>query len=254
VTTPQSPEAFQYVYGIIRTDARVPDDLTGLDDKPVSVVSHGRCAALVSELKRERPLGDRADLIAHQRVLDAFVASDVEILPFRFGAALNSREAVERELLTENGERLAQALDHLEGRQELRVKGSYVQDAVLREVMAEDPQVAELNERLRTIPADAADAVYYDRLRLGELVAQSVKRRRDHDGARLLEILSPAATAVVPHTPVREEDVLDASFLIEREKLPEFQQAVEKLSQDHQDRIQLRLIGPLPPYDFVPEQ
>lgn len=254
MTTPQSPEAFQYVYGITRADAAIPEDLTGLDDKPVSMVSHGRCAALVSELNRERPLGDRADLMAHQRVLNAFVAADTEILPFRFGAALNSREAVERELLAENGERLTEALDSLEGHQELRVKGTYVQEAVLREVMAEEPQVAKLNERLRNVPADAADAVHYERIQLGQMVAEAVKRRRDQEGARLLEALSPVAAAAVPHTPVREEDVLDASFLVERGKLAEFQQAVEKLVQDHQDRIQLRLIGPLPPYDFVPEE
>lgn len=251
MTAPQPPETFQYVYGVIRAGTRVPDGLNGLDDKSVSAVSHGRCAALVSELKREGPLGDRADLAAHHHVLDAFVSADIGILPFRFGAVLNSREAVERELLAENGERLAQTLDRLEGRREIRVKGVYVKDAVLREVMAEEPQVAKLNERLRGIPAEAA---HYDRIRLGELVAESVKHRRDHDAARLLEILTPAATAVAPHTPVREEDVLDASFLVEREKLPDFQQAVEKLGHAHQDRIQLRLIGPLPPYDFVPEE
>ena len=254
MTTPQTHGTPQYIYGIIRTDAPVPNDLTGLDDQPVSVVPHGQCAALVSELTQERPLGERADLIAHQRVLDAFVSSRLEVLPFRFGAVLNSRDAVEKELLAENGERLGQVLEQLKGRQELRVKGTYVEDAVLREVMAEEPQVAQLNQRLREIPADAADAAYYDRVRLGEMVAESIKRRRDQDGTRLLESLTPAATAVVPHTPVREEDVLDASFLVDQEKLSEFEQAVNKLTADHQGRIRLRLIGPLPPYDFVPEK
>jgi hypothetical protein len=254
VTTPQTSGAPQYVYGVISADAPTPSDLTGLEDQPVSVVTHGKCAALVSDLTQQRPLGERADLLAHQRVLDAFVSAGVGVLPFRFGAALNSREAVEKELLAENGERLAQVLDHLEGRQEMRVKGTYVQDAILREVMTEEPQIAELNEQVRGVPEDAAEAVYYDRVRLGELVAQSVKRHRDDDGARLLDSLSPAAAAVVAHTPVREEDVLDASFLVEREKLAEFQQAVDKLAQDHHDRINLRLIGPLPPYDFVPEE
>lgn len=253
MTTPQSTGTIQYVYGVINADASVPDNLTGLDDRPVSVVSHGRCAAIVSELD-PRPLGERADLVAHQRVLDAFVAADVGIMPFRFGAALNSREAVEKELLADNGERLAQALDQLAGHKELRVKGTYVEDTILREVLTEEPEVAELNERLRSIPDDAADAAHYDRIRLGELVAESVKRRRDQDGTALLDTLAQTAKAVVAHTPVREEDVLDASFLVDQRKLAEFQQAVEKLGQEHQDRLQLRLVGPLPPYDFVPEE
>lgn len=254
MTTPQTSGVPQYVYGIVRVDAPAPNDLTGLDDQPVAVVSHGRCAALVSDLTQERPLGQRADLLAHQRVLDAFVAAGVDVLPFRFGSALSGRDAVEKELLTENGERLARALDQLSGRQEMRVKGTYVEDAILREVITQEPQIAELNERIRSVPEDAADAVYPDRVRLGELVSQSIKRRRDQDGADLLDNLAPAAAAVVPHTPVREEDVLDASFLVERDKMADFQRAVDKLAQDHRDRITLRLVGPLPPYDFVPEE
>ncbi|GLY82200.1 GvpL/GvpF family gas vesicle protein [Actinoallomurus iriomotensis] len=254
MTTPQTSGATQYVYGIIRADASIPDDLTGVDDQPVSLVAHGPCAALVSDLAQQRPLGERADLLAHQRVLDVFVSAGVDILPFRFGAALGSREAVEKELLTENGERLSQVLDGLKGRQELRVKATYVQEAILREVMTEEPEVAELNERVRNVPEDASDAVYYDRVRLGELVAQSVKRRRDEEGARLLDGLAPAASAVAAHPPVREEDVLDASFLVERGKLADFQRAVDALAGDTEGRLTLRLVGPLPPYSFVPEE
>ncbi|WP_329259814.1 GvpL/GvpF family gas vesicle protein [Actinoallomurus sp. NBC_01490] len=254
MTTPQTSAATQYVYGIIRADASVPDDLTGLDGQPVSVVAHGPCAALVSELAQQRPLGERADLLAHQRVLDVFVSAGVDILPSRFGAALGSRDAVEKELLAENGERLSQVLDRLTGRQEVRVKGTYVQEAILREVVAEEPEVAELNERVRNVPEDASDAVYYDRVRLGELVAQSVKRRRDEEGARLLESLAPAAAAVAAHAPVREEDVIDASFLVDRAKLADFQRTVDALAGEHQGRVTLRLVGPLPPYSFVPEE
>lgn len=254
MTSPQSSDAAHYVYGIVRADAPAPKDLTGLDDQPVAVVSQGGCAAIVSTLTQQRPLGERADLLAHQRVLDTYVSAGVDILPFRFGAVLGGREAVERDLLEESGERLTQVLDQLQGRQEMRVKGTYVEDAILREVMTEEPEIAELNERVRGVPEDAADAAYYDRVRLGELVAESVKRRRDEEGARLLDELAPAAAAVVAHTPVREEDVLDASFLVEQGKLAEFQETVQRLAQDRQDRLTLRLIGPLPPYDFVPEE
>lgn len=254
MTTPEPHKTPQYIYGIVRVDAAVPDGLTGLDDQPVAMVSHKQCAALVSDVAQDRPLGERADLVAHQKVLDAFVAAGITVVPFRFGAAVSSRKAVEEDLLAESGERLAQILEQLEGRHELRVKGTYVEDAVLREVMTEEPQVAELNQRLRGIPDDAADAAYYDRVRLGEMVAESIKRRRENDGARLLEHITPMATAVVPHVPAREEDVLDASFLVDRERLKEFEQAVNKLAQDCQDRIRIRLIGPLPPYDFVPEK
>ncbi|WP_131736823.1 GvpL/GvpF family gas vesicle protein [Actinomadura roseirufa] len=257
MTTPQTPETSavpQYVYGVTRAGARLPEDVTGLDDQPVTLAGDGgRCAAVISDLPRERALGERADLVAHQRVLNTLLDAGLVVLPFRFGAALADRAAVEKELLADNAERLGQVLDQLEGRLEMRVKATYVQDAVLREIMTGEPEIAELGARLREVPADAADAVYYDRVRLGELIAQAMERLRERDGQGLLEAVAPSAEAFVRKTPAREEDVLDASFLVQADRRAEFEQAVDKLGETHGERIKVRLIGPLPPYDFVPE-
>ncbi|MFD0690137.1 GvpL/GvpF family gas vesicle protein [Actinomadura fibrosa] len=248
MTTPQ------YVYGVTRADATLPEDVTGLDDKPVELVADGgRCAAVVSELPQGRALGERADLVAHQRVLNALMDAGVVVVPFRFGAALADRGAVEKELLADNSERLGQVLDQLDGRVELRLKATYVQDAVLREIMTGEPEIAELAARLREVPADAADAVYYDRVRLGELIAQAMERRREHDGQALLEAVSSKSEAFVRKSPAREEDVLDVSFLVPNDRREELEKAVDELGEQHGERIRIRLIGPLPPYDFVPE-
>ncbi|MBO2450719.1 GvpL/GvpF family gas vesicle protein [Actinomadura barringtoniae] len=242
-----------YIYGVARAGTDVPGDAKGLDGHPVELVAHGDVAAVVSELPAGRPLGERADLMAYQQVLEALLVAGAVVLPFRFGAALNSREAVEQELLAGNAGRFKEILDQLEGRLEMRLKGTYVQENVLREVMQQEPAIAELNERVRDVPPDAADAAYYDRVRLGELIAQALDARREGDARALLEPLAPAAVAVSAKTPAREEDVVDAAFLIDRAKQDDFVQAVEELGQAHAGRIQLRLIGPLPPYDFVPE-
>ncbi|MCP9964498.1 GvpL/GvpF family gas vesicle protein [Actinomadura madurae] len=105
MTTPQTPGGSgdrvpQYVYGVVRSDAALPQDVAGLDDRPVSLVQDGGvCAAVVSDLPQGRALGERADLVAHQRVLNALVDAGTAVLPFRFGAALSDRDAVEKELL-----------------------------------------------------------------------------------------------------------------------------------------------------------
>lgn len=260
MTTPQPPAAGtgdrapQYVYGVTRADAAPPGDLTGLDDKPVALVTDGgRIAAVVSDLPTGRPLGERADLLAHQRVLTALLDAGTPVVPFRFGAALTDRDAVRTELLEPNTDRLAAVLDDLDGRVELRLKATYVQDTVLREIMQDEPEVAALAARLREIPPDATDAVYYDRVRLGELIAQAMQRRREDEGRALLDAAAPAAEAVVAKEPAREEDVLDASFLVDTARRAEFERAVDKLAESCADRIKVRVIGPLPPYDFVPE-
>ncbi|WP_051467853.1 GvpL/GvpF family gas vesicle protein [Actinomadura oligospora] len=243
----------QYVYGVTRADAAPPNGLTGLDDLPVRVVAHGRIAALSSDLPSGRPLGERADLMAHQRVLQTLVDAGTPVLPFRFGAALADADAVRGELLENNADRLTAALDRVDGRVAVRVKATYEEDAVLREVIEDDPEIAELSARLRAVPEDAADAVHFDRVRLGEMIVQVLRDRRERDGTRLLSALAPFAESAVAHEPVREEDVVDASFLVGEAQRDGFQKAVDDLVEENRDRIRLRLVGPLPPYDFVPE-
>ncbi|GAA2440164.1 GvpL/GvpF family gas vesicle protein [Actinomadura vinacea] len=254
MTSPNTTQtAARYVYGVTRAAAALPDGLTGLDGRPVTLITHEGCAAVTSDLPVGRPLGERADLLAHEHVLEALLATGTVVVPFRFGAALAGPEAVEKELLAANAERLTQILDRLDGRLEVRVRGTYVQDALLREVMNDDPQIADLNDRLRRIPADAADAAYYDRVRLGEMIARSLEQRREADGQALLEALAPAAHDLVRKPPAREDDVMDAAFLVDADRREDFERAVRDTGAAHADRITLRLIGPLPPYDFVPE-
>jgi hypothetical protein len=248
---PDAGQVPQYVYGVTRPGRAVPDGLTGVQDRPVGLVEHGRCAAITSDLAVRRPLGERADLVAHEHVLEAFLEDGV--VPFRFGAVMAGPGAVEKELLVASAGRLGAVLDQLEGRVEMRVRGTYVQDAVLREVMEEEPEIAGLNERLRRIPAEAADAAHYDRVRLGEMVARSLERRRERDGRVVLEALAPVADAVARKTPARQEDVVDAAFLVGRDRRDRFEGAVREVAAACSARVTLRMVGPLPPYDFVPE-
>ncbi|WP_433338641.1 GvpL/GvpF family gas vesicle protein [Spirillospora sp. CA-294931] len=245
-----APPAPQYVYGITRSGITLPEGLTGLDERPVRLIEHGPCAAVTGDLPQNRPLGERADLIAHERVLESLVNTGVAVLPFRFGAALAAPAAVREELLAGNADRLTEIVDRVDGHVELRLRGSYVQETVLREVLSAEPQIADLNRALRDLPEDAT---HYERIRLGELIAQALRARRDQDAQAVMEVLEPAAEAVVRRPPAREEDVLDAAFLVRADRREAFADLVAGLARDHDGRVRLRLVGPLPPYDFVPE-
>ena len=62
------------------------------------------------------------------------------VLPLRFGAVCASDDAVAGELLGPHYDEFAAALRQLEGHAEYVVKGRYVEHAVLREVLAEQPR------------------------------------------------------------------------------------------------------------------
>jgi hypothetical protein len=238
-----------YVYGLVAADTEVPSDLVGLGpDGRVSTVTHRKLAALVSALPTGRPIGTRDDLMAHDAVVEA-VARTGTVIPTRFPAVVEQDRVVD-ELLAPNHDHFVQALAELDGRVQFTLKGRYDQDAVLREVIAEDPEVHELRERVRGIPEDAS---YHDRVRLGELTVRAFEAKRDVEAPAILARLSPYAVASSAGEPGQPDDVISTAFLVDRTRIKEFVEAVEDVGKDLFGRVHLKLLGPLAPYDFVPE-
>ncbi|WP_028936465.1 GvpL/GvpF family gas vesicle protein [Pseudonocardia spinosispora] len=238
-----------YVYGLVAADTVVPEGLSGLGpSERVSTVTHGQVAAIVSDVPIDRPLGTRDDLIAHETVVDA-VARSAAVLPMRFPAVVEDHGIVE-ELLAPNHDHFLQVLTALEGRVQFTLKGRYEQDTVLRELLRDNTEIRELRDQVGELPEDAS---YYDRVRLGELIVAELERRRDDEAAGILDRLEPTVVDLAARHPATPEDVINVAFLVERAHQQRFEDSVEDLGRDLDGRVRFRLLGPLAPYDFVPE-
>jgi len=242
-------QAGVYVYGILPGDVEVEPGAAGVGDPPgeVRVVRHGDLAALVSDVDLSGPLGRPEDLLAHEELLDSS-AADIPVLPLRFGAVVTSDDAVTKELLGPHHDEFAAALRQLEGHAEFVVKGRYVEDAILREVLTEDPQAARLAEQIRGADPDATREL---RMRLGEIVNKVIAAKREEDTRALGDAVEGRVTASAVRPPTHELDAVYTAFLVETGAAEGLEQAMERLARDWGGRIELRLIGPLAAYDFT---
>jgi hypothetical protein len=246
-TTPSDLRSGCYLYGIVPADAVVPKDLLGIDDAAVTLVPSGEVAAVVSSLDADHTLAGRADLLAHSRVADSFAALG-PVIPLRFGAVLQSRDAVEHEVLEPECDRFAVMLGELSGHSQFVVRARYDQRQVLAEIVAENPEIAQLRLALREAPEDSA---YSERLRMGELVARALEVKGDADGQTLLGRLERFAAAANLRGGGEPDRLLDVALLIDGRRRDEFEAAVEALAEAFAGRIELTLVGPTAPYDFV---
>jgi hypothetical protein len=235
-----------YVYGVVAAADAASISHTGVEGSPVRTVSEGDLAALVSDVAGGA-LAAAREVRAHWRVLEA-VSAQATILPVRFGTVMEDDETIRTQLLAANGERLSALLQELVGRVQVSVKGNYRQDELLRGVVAASPTVAALRKRIENLPDDAA---YYERIRLGELVAAEVERRREDDAARALARLEPLAVAARSEGVGTPDAAFHLAFLVERERLDEFSAAVTALIDELGDRVAVRYVGPLAPYSFA---
>lgn len=239
-----------YVYGIVPTGAPV-DDLgdAGMGDA-VQLVVDGPVAALVEAIDPERPLGRRRDLVAHSTVLNT-MATRGPVLPMRFGSVVQGPEAVRHELLGPQREHFLSLLDQVSGKVQFNLRARYVLDTVLAEIVSTDPEVAELRRRTAGVPEEAS---HYDRIRLGELVAQAVDVRRHKEGRQILTRLAPHAADHIVREVSGMDDLAEFAFLVEADRQGDLEHAAELLAEELDGRVRLSLVGPMALYDFVPEQ
>lgn len=236
----------QYVYGIVEANATAPRG-RGIAGAPLRLVAGEDAAALVSELRTDRVRLGREEVLVHARVLDRALERGT-VLPMRFGVVMSGPDEVRSRLLDEHGPDLRAQLSELEGKVEIRIRATYEEGSVLRDVVRDHPQIASLRAALQDRNDDAA---YYDRIRLGELVAAAVERRREEDAHAIIHALANAALAVEAGEPAHERVVVQASFLVERARVKEFDQTLDEVAEGYGGQIRFKYTGPLPPHSFV---
>ena len=239
-----------YLYGIVRNlPAGLPSApaVGDLDARLRSIESPG-CIAVVSDITETFVDATAEDLQRHSDVLQELLNSTNALVPLRFGTVYPDDETIARDLLEARGEELEALLQRVEDRVEVRLKAFYSEQAVLSEIVAEQPRVAELHRRTQALSPDAS---YYDRIRLGELVAAALSTKGRRDAERILARLVPLAVDYRVEDEPHEWSVLTASFLVERSALDDFQAAVAGVVEGQENRLQVRCLAPLPPYSFV---
>ena len=230
-----------HVYGVVPASAKLERSA-----KDVRRIAHRDIAALAGDIEPHDLEAVRV-LRTHWRVLED-AGSRTTVLPVRFGTVMAGDRAVIEEFLEPTYDELAAALAEMAGKVQLTVKGSYDEEALMASVVARSPAVARLRAQVGALPEAAA---YYKRIELGQLVAAEVERAREHDTHAVLALLEPLAVAARREAPATIDAALNVAFLVDRRRVDEFSHAVGALRRELEGRIELRYVGPQPPYSFT---
>jgi hypothetical protein len=229
-----------YVHGATAASARAAIEGAGAR----SVVA-GELAAVVTDAAGETRAADL--MRRHWQVLEAIAATDA-VVPVQFGTAMADDDAVATEFLAARHDELVAQLAAFEGKVQLTVKGTYDETALLQSVVDGSPAVASLRSEVRGMSEAAG---HFKRIQLGELVAAEVEQVRLRDAGWVHEQLEPLAAASSRETATGLHGAVNGAFLVERQRVAEFGRAVDAVAEQLAGRIELRLLGPLPPYSFV---
>jgi hypothetical protein len=223
-----------WIYGICdRPDLPIPRR-RGLAQAPLDSVRVDALLAVVS--RHVHPPSEPAldSLWVHERVVERLMAERA-VLPMRFGSKVEDDEALTAALRARQQAFLF-ALDRVRGRVELGVR-------VLRSGPADN------GSEVAAIAASAVPATGRDYL-LGKL---QDGKRVDKTATALHEPLAALAVEARRQPARSSDELLRASYLVDRASIARFRAAVDRLQKAHPDAA-LLCTGPWPPYSFVATQ
>jgi hypothetical protein len=235
-----------FVYGVVPAKAEPRVNVDGLGGRPVRTVARGELAAIVSDLGDDKVPGRREDLDAHAAVLADAIRSGT-VVPMRFGVSLENDKAVQERLLGRNEARLQELLRALEGHVQATLKAFYLEDALLRQIVRSNEEIARLREATRGREDASTQGL---RVRLGQLVADAVETQRAVDQRELLSKLEPLVTDMRVEQPAHERVALHVQMLVRRDRATQLEAAAEELARLHEERLRFRYVAPLAPFSF----
>jgi hypothetical protein len=184
-------------------------------------------------------------LVRHQQVIEKVMAGHT-IIPMRLGTFADTDADVEG-ILVKGYKTVKDIFERVKERVEIDVAATLNDfDSFLREV-SEEREIAQLKQSLlikgHGITVD-------DKMKLGILVKKHVDKRRGKCANRIQSVLRGIAHDFRAHDLMDDKMVLNTAFLIEQARHRDFEQKVDELDREFEERLNFRCVGPLPPYSF----
>lgn len=239
----------KYLYCIIRCDGPREFGSRGIGERgdPVHLISGDGLAAVVSDSPIVEYESSRRNMLAHTRVLEEVMQGHA-LLPVRFGIIAPDEGAIARQLVGAKAEALRGQLERIEGKLELGLKAFWYEEVIFAEIVADSAEIRRLRDSLA---GRSPEETYYERIRLGELIEGEMARRREADAARILAALRPLSVEAQVSAPITDRMVVNAAFLVDAASEAAFDAAVQALDAELGRRILFKVVGPVPPYNFV---
>jgi hypothetical protein len=242
-----SPEQGRYLYCIVRPGTTDGLELRGIDDRPVSVVADDGLGVLVSPSAVKRYRLSRQYTLGHELVIERAMTRGT-VLPIKFGTVAESEAAIREKLLQARGADLHRLLTEMDGKIELGLKVLWNQERIYADIVARHADIRGLRDQLA---GRLPNETHYERVRLGEMVEAALTERRVADADAIMARLEPMAVKTRRNDIYGEMMLLNAAFLVEKAREPEFDAAIQALDGEMNNLMNFKYVGPLPPFNFV---
>ena len=240
-----------YIYGIIAATQRREFGPLGIGQRgdTVYTLHYQDLAAIVSRSPIVKYAVTRENSLAHARVVEKAM-EDGTVLPVRFCTIAENEEMIIEKVLINRYQELMDLLQGMAGKIELGVRARWTDlDAIFAEIVEENTAIKLLKEALLHEKNEQRE--YAGKVKIGQLVQNALKEKRNRETTELLETLKPLSLACKENQIYGDMNLVNAAFLISKEQESAFDSKMQELEKVYGERKKLKYVGPVAPYNFV---
>lgn len=247
IPVPDVRQEGRYVYGIIASREPVSFGRMGIGgSEPVYLVTHADIAAVVSRTSVFIFDPTRENALAHEHVIETVMKTHT-IIPMSFGTVFRTDDDI-REVLRSIYPSVKDVLKQMAGKVEFGLKVTWDRDRIIEELQREHEEIHRFHQE---ITRKHLQSTYFARMQLGRMIDKALEERSAEYVRQIYETLRAICVASRDNKPIGDKMILNAAFLLEREREEEFDAAVNRVAKKFGDRLNFKYTGPWPPYNFV---
>jgi hypothetical protein len=238
-----------YVYSIIEcTEPRAFGGIgIGGRGDDVYTVHFKELAAVVSRSPLVVYDPTRENVLAHEHVNEVIIEEHFTPVPMSFGTLFKTEKDIV-EFLEDTLGALRDVLVKMKDKLEFGLRVNWAQEEVLAEIERDDESIRRLKEE---ISKSQQASTYFARVQLGRMVEQALADKSDAYVRNIYEHLRDSAIASRSNKPIGDRVIMNAAFLVERDRAETFDQKVGEIAERFAGKLSFRYTGPWPPYNFV---
>ena len=242
----------KYLYCVIKEAEPRKFNILGQEGKEVYTINEGNLAICVSDTSKEEFSFIREHLTCHQKVIEDVMKEGYDVLPIRFGTVAKSEEDIKEKVLKGSRKEILETFPIVEGRIELGLRALWKDmPSIFQEIVKENPGIQRAKREAQENPFQMKIAG------VGELVIKALDAKRENEAEKILRPLKKLAVDFKEREllrspePTKDSMILSSAFLVGKEKEKEFDDRIEELIKEYENRIKFIYIGPIPPFNFV---
>jgi hypothetical protein len=250
---PQDPQQVTegiYVYCIIESPEPRSFGKLGIGGRgdDVYTVHHNELAAVVSKTPLMVYDPTRENALTHEHVNEiVMIDNGFTPVPMSFGTLFKTERDIV-EFLKDTYDALRDVLKKMRDKLEFGLKVNWDRESVLADVEQEYEEIRRLKAQIET---DQATSTYFARMQLGRLVEQALAQKSESFVREIYDELRDAAIASRSNKVIGDRMILNAAFLVERDKSDLFDTKVQEIGRRYEGKLKFTYTGPWPPYNFV---